>query len=478
MAIDLHRLERLDDFLHEVPPALAARLAFAVESDRRRGGALPHARILAALRPKLREVEGRVQRVPTPQRLVCEAFEDLLADGPRARKQTGRILRANVAPIWTWLTETLLPDAWRETSDTILAKLAGGGVDFIAGDVAKFQKRAAEAILAICPAPAGDGDAAVAAARALGGRDQLADAYDMARMLEIAPAVLSMQRHLGRPIRTLDEETVAVARSIWGELSLSHPGAAPYLVFLILGRLDKPWEIMRLSGALSRQIDDALISHSDIGLAGELLLADIEAAATKLKTMRVQEIDADAVIGAVEAFSMISTGIVRELGVRRDGGWGKRLMGARVVIADAVERLLSRATREIAVTLPTARRSSFGIRGRRMPDLTRRLDPAKAGRAIMFARIMAGLRPHAVAGAFTSFLGTLESKITRQLERYTEELVEELLNVSPPLRAQAAGYVEHAAALSGHLMGEEAAAIVRRRAAAAIAAWDSETLVA
>src|SRR5579862_3403459 len=75
----------LQAFLGGLPQAAAARLAKAVEIDRLAGGTvLPHDMILGALRPKLRHVE----RTPTPLRLFCKPFEDLVR--PRTRQRTGK----------------------------------------------------------------------------------------------------------------------------------------------------------------------------------------------------------------------------------------------------------------------------------------------------------------------------------------------------------------------------------------------------
>ena len=72
----------LKTFLGSLPGNVAAKLASAVEADRLLDGhVLPHEAILDGLRPSLRGANA--ERTPTPLRLFCRPFEDLLTSSPR-----------------------------------------------------------------------------------------------------------------------------------------------------------------------------------------------------------------------------------------------------------------------------------------------------------------------------------------------------------------------------------------------------------
>jgi hypothetical protein len=471
LPINAGQQQKLDGFLRSVTPATAARLAQAVEFDRARGGALPHDDILSALRPHLRSAGGAAERVLTAQRFVCIAFEDLLVHG-RRKKQRGRVARESIAPVWSWLARQL-GDGGAKALDAISLKLLSAGPDFAREEARAFHAMAAEAILAAVPDPAEPG----ALSRSLG--DEIAaDAYDMARMMQIGEEVRELQLALRRPIFSLDEDDIRAIRIVWEQVLAAKPDCAPYLAFFVMGRLQKPWEIMRLAGALSRKMDDILISRTDAGQVGELLLCDLEDCVETLRAIRPDAASAARVLGPLERFSHISTGIVRELGIKRDGAWGRRLMTARSGIAGEAERLLARAVRDITATLPMTRRTSFSLRARRMPDMTKRLDPVKAAHAIELASIVAGARPFAAAGAFAGFLADVEEQLVSQLRRYTEEMVDELHAAPEELRPEAAAFVRHATELTGILMSEDDASIVRRRAVAAVNPQPGEALVA
>ncbi len=467
MPIDPGRLERLDDYLGNVTPSLALRLARAVEIDRLKGGALPHKTILTALRPRLREATQRLDRAATPQRMVCMAFEDLMVDR-RQRKQRGRILRDSIEPVWDWLTRTLIPAAAEQALDSLRDKLLQGGADFVGGEVEALQRVAAEAMLNALPSPDMADPRCAEAVRVLG-RDVAADAYDMARVMEIAHEVRQLQRLLPRPMHTLTEEETHRIQAVFDRVSATKPDAAIYIPFLVLGRLEKPWEALRLAGVLSHKINDIMISRTEAGAIGEMLLGDLEAAIERLAAIRPADLDADAAVSDVVAFSLISTGIVREIGIKRDGIWGRRLMQLRGGMADQMERLIAKAPRDIAATLPTVRRGGFAFRGaRRVPDLTRTLDPQKAARAVQLAKLIAGSRTHGLAGAFAGLLNQVDETVTTALRRYTHDLADEVHALGQDGAASAKKFIDQAVALTAILDGREEAETLRRRAAAAL----------
>src|SRR5579883_2449890 len=99
----------LKAFLGNLPGAAAARLAMAVEADQLMDGhALPHQDILDGLRPSLRR--DHYERAPTPLRLFCRPFQDLLTCHPRRVKQKGLIARGSLVPVWNWISQSLLPN--------------------------------------------------------------------------------------------------------------------------------------------------------------------------------------------------------------------------------------------------------------------------------------------------------------------------------------------------------------------------------
>src|SRR4029078_292486 len=85
-----------------------ARLAMAVEVDQLMDNHnLPHNDILEGLRPILRR--ENYERTPTPLRLFCRPFHDLLSAMPRNPKKKGSIARGTLVPAWSCWSQILLP---------------------------------------------------------------------------------------------------------------------------------------------------------------------------------------------------------------------------------------------------------------------------------------------------------------------------------------------------------------------------------
>ncbi len=125
----------LQAFLRALPQSAASRLARAVEVDQLSGGrVLPHDLILGALRPAL---PVQAERTPTPLRLFCRPFEDLLVQTQPREKQKGRIARASIPLVWRWLRETLIIDD-AELYDSEIKRFV------LADRVAESATRAAE----------------------------------------------------------------------------------------------------------------------------------------------------------------------------------------------------------------------------------------------------------------------------------------------------------------------------------------------
>src|SRR5215469_7477596 len=135
----------LKSFLGGLPGPAAGRLAMAVETDRLMDGhVLPHETILEGLRPALR-VEHQDRR-PTPLRLFCRPFQDLLTCQPRKTKQKAAIARGTLVPVWNWVSLTLIPDEAQTYVDETKIHVLKQRLDDAIACAARFWPVAAEAM--------------------------------------------------------------------------------------------------------------------------------------------------------------------------------------------------------------------------------------------------------------------------------------------------------------------------------------------
>ena len=457
-----HELKRL---LATLPADKALTLAAAVERGRLAGDrSLPVEMILDGLRPTLRRAQA--PRVPTAQRLFCEPFADFLVDDPREYKQPGRIARSTVRALWRWLRDTLrvgLAEIETQVSRAVFAR-------DMRMQTEAAQRMQAEILnllrTALDRAAQGSTERRVLAAK-FGSEEALADLEEIASLLMGANDLAPLRGLLPRRIDTLTEQHSAFVRDIYDQLTARKSDLSPYVGLLVLARLKRPWEALRLASIVSRRTNDALFSASDMGIVGDVLLADMENLALDIASARPDNIDADVLLTKLDRFVQMSGGLVREIGVKREGKWGQRLIKIRQLASDAMDSLIVRAPREITAALPVQRLGAFGGRGPRRPDLSRDPDGVRCERALMWGRLLAGSTPYAGGGAFYAAHKDAFEEVSQYLRTYTESMMAELRTLEFDKRPRAMAFQQQAEALSDVILGLEETEQIRRRAAAA-----------
>lgn len=447
-------------FLGGLPCDLAERLARAVEVDRLMDGkVLPHETILEGLRPVLRSA-GR-ERTPTPMRLFCRPFEDLLSSAPRGKKQKGIIARGSVLPVWHWVSRTLLPEqATAFVSDVkalILAQKTGEALARAVQFWTLAGGRIGEEL---------SGDPGSKRARgALGSEAVLADAQEIGLLLLTGVQICKIQAVLPKPVSHFSEDLLWEARAIYDDLVERAPDAAPYVAVIAMNRLTRPWEALKLPLQIVRSKGDTLISQTDMGLVGEILLARMEDLQTAIMAVRHPQFDAGKLLEQVASFAELSSAIVKEVEVRRDGEWGQRLLKERAAIGNVMDGLMDRAPKELAAALPLQKGS-----GPKSADFTRHPDPEKQAVALRYVHLVTGSRNFAAAASFAAKQKTAYEDMCAHLRRHNEDLVRELRGADPARKAVAEAQFEFCIALTSLLFSDEESELLRRRGRAALTA--------
>jgi hypothetical protein len=448
----------LSGFLGQLPERIAARLAKAVEVDRLTGGTgLPHEDILRALRPQLRHSPAP-QRMPTPLRLFCRPVEDILVDPERKEKQKGRISRASIDPVWNWLASELMPERHRQLTAAIREAIMRENLADIESGVAALWTDAAAALKA---ALATEKKKAAAAAK-LGDSLAVEDAAEIALLIGAYEEVATLQHRLPKPIVNLSDEDVAYIRDAFDRLTLSNPDLAPYVALIAMGRLERPWEALRLAAVVSRKATDTVIASTDIGVVGELLFADLDVHAQRIQSIRPMDFDPDVLLVSLAGFAELSSGIVKELGIRRDGKWGQRLAKDRAAVAQIMDNLLERAPKEIMGGLPAAKPGAFA-KGPKPLDVTRAPDPERVSRSLRYAQILVHSRPFAVAASFSAKLNETMEDFAKDLRSYAEDLLREVRAATPETRVTVDKHFGLLLEICKLVLGAEEADFLRRR---------------
>ena len=446
----------LKAFLGGLPGHVAARLAMAVEVDRLMDGrALPHAMILEGLRPILRR--DAHERTLTPLRLFCRPFQDLLTCAPRKTKQKGCIARGSLVPVWNWVSQTLIPEAAVLYATECKALVLQHKNEEAIQRAGQFWPQASAAMLTALKDP----NTRKILQKTLGDALAVEDADEMASLLAAGETLEKLATLLPKPVTAFNDTLLWDVRAVYDAMVQNYPDVAPYIAVIAMNRLSRPWEALRLPMMISRKQDETLISKTDMGLVGEILFDRMDSLRTSIQQTRHPLFDADVLMDEVKTFADLSSHIVKEIELKRDGEWGKRLLAERVQIGKVMEDFMDRAPKEFNAALPKAKGTGA--------DFSRHPGTEKHEMAKRYARLVAGSRNFAAAASFAAKQKATYEDLCTTLKRYNEDVIKGLKG--DPARAEIVNaQYELCAELTAILFSEEEAVMLRRRGKAAQAA--------
>ncbi len=466
--MDDDKPQKLKAFLEGLPERIVRQLTAAVERDQVSGGKdLPHGMLLEGLRPTLTAAESRVNRTPTPMRLFCMPFEDLLV-GKRTVKRTGHIARSSLMPIWEWLAAEVMPALFREHYDRLTTAILENdtvGMRHVADEL--HAAGAAAIARALEAAPEGS-SRRKEIAQSLGGEDAVKDAEDISRVLEAAPEILDLREVFPAPVKSLTPKLLNELRSHYDLLAEHMPDSARYLVVVAMCRLSRPWEILRAGVVLSRQNSDSLLSRTDLSLIGDLLFGDLEDVISYFRAQDARHFDPDEALYQLTKFARMSQGIADELESLKDATWARRISEIRKDASAVFERLIEHVPDQIRHAMPFRVSGAYAARSSHRPDMRNAPNPGTLQRALKLATFMRETRPLASSAAISATHSDAYDIILHNLNAYRDGLLSELRSCEDrELLSRARAYLDLTVELTAVLVSEGEAQIFRRKGALA-----------
>jgi hypothetical protein len=192
------------------------------------------------------------------------------------------------------------------------------------------------------------------------------------------------------------------------------------------------------------------------------------ASAARSLSRRQPHFDADELVRHLAAFATLSSGLVKEVEMRRAGKWGQRLLKDRAALAEVMDDYMKRAPREILAALPTLKAGAYAG-GPRVPDVSHAPDREKSERALRYAKLIQGCRHIASAASFGAVLTDVQDEIATALHTYCEDMLRELRAAEGERRSHAEQFFALAADLTGLIATPEEREFLRRRGRVALA---------
>jgi len=323
----------------------------------------------------------------------------------------------------------------------------------------------------LCSAAAGGlrdrGNGAYAAATAMLESHNPGGAAEVASFLDLAPLSRSAMSKLSDWVARMTDERAAAVRLAYRDAAAISPDSGPKLLEVLAARLDEPWLILRLVGAIHEHSSDRFLHGSELREICERVLDDVD--------RRLDEFSSFDPLGGVEAGYAAANNLIRavaeisefELAIelKKDGPWGTRVLKQKALLGKHAETILKKVEDAVAAALPLkAPKYGKGLRG--SPTFLQSPDPAAVSKAEAMMAFLDRSRGPSQAGGFASLRAKVIERIDDRLDDYVDDVLDNLRSDDPDEPERAAEYMEVVAALIGLYRDEKAAQIVRRRAAA------------
>lgn len=336
-------LERLRRYLGALPDSAKTMLVREIENARRRGDEVPGGDlIIAAIRgpdpePPMpsrqrppADAEEIARREAAGARALFRPLEPFLIDEVLETRVTGRIARASLAPVWTWLARDLVPaDAVAFAAAADEAGDDEAALTLLAGE---FLARAVPAIRSALDLAGRNAQAHQKLIGRLNEERILGELPDIIRILTDTAAIAAPVAKLPPTIRNLAEEGLANARAILAPVVASRPDLVPYCLALIQNRLSQRAQLVRIAVSAAESDDPAKVAATPFRAAVDLVICELERAAIRAMAA-MHEARFAALARAVKEFHDTARSLRTDMHLAGDGPWQRRVAKLRAELA-------------------------------------------------------------------------------------------------------------------------------------------------
>ena len=344
------RIDRIWEFLQRLSPLTRSCLLTELERLEQCGIDMPgSADLQARLRAELR-LEGTTDGAPTPPQFFFAPLEPLLVDGAPEHANSGRIARSSLVPIWEWICRDLLPIMARDYNDQMKTLIASNKPRDAQQAAATFQVKVTKSLEGNLASPEGAERARSRLAAYTASPTVYGDLVKVMEALRAREALAKLGAALPERIPRFDDVQVSKITALLNSFRKKDPGAVPFALALVAGRLKTPRELIRLATKAARRRSAADVAATPYAIAVSMVLDQIDdkrvALLIALKKNRI--IVARDILADIDKTESALWASIRQLEASE---WGTRLRDIRGAIVELVEAEVSRFPEEIGHVL-------------------------------------------------------------------------------------------------------------------------------
>jgi hypothetical protein len=456
MASDGLPVERLRQYLRQLPPGARALLTAELERAALRGDEIPGGdMLLAEVRSAVRESGGEAPRVDAAARRFLRPLDPFLFDGDPAKKYHGRIARASLEPIWAWICRDIVPieaKTYREQVGGALASGDGAECDRL---VHSFQDRVTVAIRAGLAAAQRDEKVRRRLVVQIGTPKALDDALDLANIIACRDAFALIESRLPGQIRNFTDAQIESAKSLLDSPIGLDRDMLPYALIVVMRRLAAPWQLIRLAVKAADSDAAAKIAGTPYAAAVTIALGEVEWMVEELKT-DIQRGAGAAVSSLLKSIHDAARGLRTELDLAGDSPWSRQLAAMRSEIASVLKAQIE--------SLPGRVRRLLRPRPASEIAAASALDPGDVAETEALIEIVGACRNYASELAINEMTLRTYHELQQYLDTGTSALLDGLRHAGDGDRPFRQSQVDAAVRFCGKVFGKEYASLLTKAA--------------
>jgi hypothetical protein len=326
-------VERLRDYLRQLPPAAQSLLIAELERAALRGDDIPGGdALLQEVRDAVREAGISTPRIGSPARLFFAPLAPFLVDDHPAHKHQGLIARDSLESLWLWVRRDLVPEEARIYCDAVTRTLLAEDVAGCDRLTSAFHDRVVERIRASLAAVQSDDKALRRLIGQVGTPKALEDVVDLLTILSARDTFAMIEERLPVMIRNFADTSLDQVKALLDSPLAAQRDLLPYTLVLVMGRLAAPWQLIRLAIKAAESDDEVRIIGTPYAAAVTLTLADVERMVNAVKTGLRRGASA-AVTSLIKSIHDAVRGLRSELDMAGDLTWGRQLQQIRADIS-------------------------------------------------------------------------------------------------------------------------------------------------
>jgi hypothetical protein len=447
-------VDRLRDYLRDLPADSRSLLIAEFERKIVHGEDSAGADlVLKELRRLHRESRETTPRFGNAARLFYRPVEPFMVDDGAARRHPGRIPRAVLDQLWTWIRRDLLPDRAQQFTQAASEALLAGDQGNAELSARKFQDQAAAAIAQAL-------DAAVDEKAKRRFCVQIAtphaehDATTLMRILKMRDPLAMLADLLPGYIANLADTRLTETKGLIASAAARDPDIVVYALLIVMRRLAAPWQLIRLAPRSSGSLANAAETDRSYGTAVSVVLAELGRLTDELRDDLQR--GGVATIGLLQNIHDAARGLRVELDPSPESHHARELAALRAQISELLQSQIESMPGRVRRLLRP--RPSAEIRANST------LDADDVAETETLVGLVGACRQFAAELALNEMTQRSYSELQHYLDASTPALLDALRHAGPADRSFRQSQADAAVRFCRQIFGTDYAAMLARTA--------------